>query len=567
MSHDPVAPGDGADDLLGRWLAHHDNTVVDDDASAGRPAQVPIRARPSEAAAQRLTRPSAATALAELRAEPPVDEQRGPGGVTPPSTFGVRRGLPGSADSGPTGALGRRIATSEVAELDRPSPVGFEPVILRSVRKKTEPKEEPEKKDRGGRLSRLRSRVAGPVEEAAPPEESPAVALRAEPVAVVPPPVFKAPASPPRKHVPIEDVIALATTPSLSVAAPHPQPEPQPEPQPAPQPEVQPEVEPVLPEPDTEPTPVVPEPEPQPEVDPVLPGPDTEPTPVVPDPEPLPEPQPEIQAQTVAEVEVEAEAVLPEPDLPAPADEKVPAKRRLVRARRPEPDPEPEERKRRPLVARSANPPTTGTGSGTGTGSAARGLLAAARTAAPAPTLASQARPAPKQVEPVPMLPVEPEVEAPAPAAPSMQMPTVYEFEPRRSARRFLSLMLIVGLVASGRLGYAAYLSRDTIEIGIAGIVTVATLVIWAIRAGATVTRLTVKSGQLEIARQGGRMVFDLASSYTAIEVVGRPGSKKWKVLFLRRGLAPVTVDSTMVDGREFMRVLGFFRPEVARAR
>ena len=92
-----------------------------------------------------------------------------------------------------------------------------------------------------------------------------------------------------------------------------------------------------------------------------------------------------------------------------------------------------------------------------------------------------------------------------------MQMPTVYEFEPRRSVRRFLSLMLIVGLVASGRLGYAAYLSRDTVEIGIAGIVTVATLVIWAIRAGATVTRLTVKSGQLEIARQGGRMVFDLA--------------------------------------------------------
>jgi hypothetical protein len=567
MSHDPVAPGDGANDLLGRWLAHHDNTVVDDDATAARPHRAPIAARPSEAAAQRLTRPSAAAALAELRAEPPVDGQGGLGGVTAPSTFGVRRGVPGSANSGPTGALGRRIATSEVAELDRPSPVGFEPVILRSVRKKSEPKEEPEKKERGGRLSRLRSRVAGPVEEAAPQEESPAVALRAEPVAVVPPPVFKAaapsPASPPRKLVPIEDVIALATTTSVPVAAPEAPPEPEP------QHAVVSVVTERDTEPDTEPTPVVPEPEPQPEVEPVLPEPDTEPPPVVPEPEPVPEPevQPQVQADVQPEVQAEVEPVLPEPDLPAPADVKVPGKRRLVaRARRPEPvpEPDPEAPRRRPLVARSATPASTSTSTSTGTGTAARGLLAAARAATPAPALAAQARPAPKQVEPVPMIPVEPEVEASVPSAPSMQMPTVYEFEPRRSVRRFLSLMLIVGLVASARLGYAAYLSRDTIEIGIAGIVAVATLVIWAIRAGATVTRLTVKSGQLEIARQGGRMVFDLASSYTAIEVVGRPGSKKWKVLFLRRGMAPVTVDSTMVDGREFMRVLGFFRPEVA---
>jgi len=555
MSHDPVAPGDGANDLLGRWLAHHDNPAAqDDDAATARPRRVPLAARPSEAAAQRVTRPSAAAALAELRAEPTVDGHDGLGGVTPPSTFGVRRGVPGSAHSGPTGALGRRIATSEVAELDRPSPVGFEPVILRSVRKKSEPKEEPEKKDKGGRLSRLRSRVAGPVEEPTPPEESPAVALRAEPVAVVPPPVFKSapptptaptPATPPRKLVPIEDVIALATSASL----------------PGPEPDPRPEVEPVLPGPDAERAPVVPEPEPQA----ASIEPEPEPAPVIPEPEPQPasivrEPDPQ-PAPVIPEPEPQAEAVhQPEPDLPAPAGVAVPAKRRLVaRTKRPEPD-VPEERKRRPLAARSANPPSTGTGS------AARGLLAAARAATPAPTLASQAQPAPKQVEPVPMLPVEvePDVEAPVRSAPAMEMPTVYEFEPRKSARRFFSMMLITGLVASGKLGYAAYQSRDSVEIGIAAIVTVATLVIWAIRAGATVTRLTVKRGQLEITRQGGRMVFDLASAYTSIEVLGKPGTKKWKVHLIHQGMVPVTVDSAMVDGREFMRVLGFFRPEFA---
>jgi hypothetical protein len=145
-------------------------------------------------------------------------------------------------------------------------------------------------------------------------------------------------------------------------------------------------------------------------------------------------------------------------------------------------------------------------------------------------------------------------------------MPAIYKFVPVKSVRRFLSLMLLTGLATSGYLGYGAYQSRETVHIGIAVIVTFATLVIWAIRAGATVTRLTVRRGQLEIARQGGRMVFDLASTYTAIEVVGQPGRKNWKVLFHRRGMSPVLVDSTMVDAHDFMRVLRFFRPGIGQA-
>jgi len=125
-------------------------------------------------------------------------------------------------------------------------------------------------------------------------------------------------------------------------------------------------------------------------------------------------------------------------------------------------------------------------------------------------------------------------------------------------------MMLLAALGVSGYLGYTAYQSRETITIGMAGIVAVVTLVIWAIRAGATVTRLTVRRGQLEIVRQGSRTVFDLASTYTAVEVSGKPGSKKWKVQFLRRGAPPMTVDETMVDGRDFMRILTFFRPDLA---
>ncbi len=197
----------------------------------------------------------------------------------------------------------------------------------------------------------------------------------------------------------------------------------------------------------------------------------------------------------------------------------------------------------------------------TGTGDAARGLIAAARASAPVAPKRALGRSAPPAVEPVPQPAAAAVVQAPA--STPMEMPAVYEFAPLKSSRRFLSLMLIGALAGSGYFGYLAYLTRDSVDIGVAAIAILVTLVIWGIRAGASVTRLSVRQGQLEIVRQGGRMVFDLTSRYTTIEVVGRPGSKKWKVLFLRRGVPPVVVDATMVDGREFMKILGFFRSDL----
>jgi len=276
------------------------------------------------------------------------------------------------------------------------------------------------------------------------------------------------------------------------------------------------------------------------------------------------------------------------------SEPEAPAKRRLVtRAKRPDGDPA------KPAAAKHAKPPTTGTGG------AARGLLAAARAATPvvppntrlalktdldSASPQALAEPTHEPTPPVhePAYPVvrepldhdayseEPlddahegddahdvDADAPSRAATATEMPAIYRFAPLKSARRFLSLVLLTGLVASGYLGYLAYQSRDEIQIGIAATVTFATLVIWAIRAGATVTVLTVRRGQLEISRQGGRMVFDLVSTYTPIQVIGQPGSKKWKVLFQRRGMTPVVVDSSMVDPHDFMRVLRFFRPDL----
>jgi hypothetical protein len=71
-----------------------------------------------------------------------------------------------------------------------------------------------------------------------------------------------------------------------------------------------------------------------------------------------------------------------------------------------------------------------------------------------------------------------------------------------------------------------------------------------------------VHAGQLEVVQGGGRFVFELASGYTPIEVVGAPGDRNWKVLFVRRNMDPFVIDSSMVDPQEFMEVLRRYRPE-----
>jgi hypothetical protein len=435
------------------------------------------------------------------------------------------RGLPGSAHSGPGGGPDRHYDRG-VAELDRESPLGFEPIIIGSVRKKNE-QPEPDK-EKGGRLKRLRSKVSTHDEDEAvhdavvheePTSFVPPPALKTQAGSIPPPPVFQTKAAPAvaeppaevpdeppeqkRKIVAYEDMIALATMAAL--------PEPEPEP-------TEPEPEPVL---------SVPELGTPPSVHPVL---------------------PEHQDDEVPPMS--AVVVPPTPPTTSPS-----TRRRLV-AR-----PKTDERRNRPLVARKADLSTD-------TADAARGMLAAARAATPEPRAprVSQPRTAPV-IEPVSMLPAPAAVDLAVPIAPSIEMPPVYEFTPLKGSRRVMSILLAGGLAASGYLDYGAYLSRDTIEIGIAGVVTLATLIIWGVRAGASVTRLTVRNGQLEIIRQGGRQVFDLTSRYTPIEVVGKTGTKKWKVLFLRRGMAPAIVDSTMVDSKEFMKVLGFFRPELITAK
>ena len=109
---------------------------------------------------------------------------------------------------------------------------------------------------------------------------------------------------------------------------------------------------------------------------------------------------------------------------------------------------------------------------------------------------------------------------------------------------------------------YAVYRDPNTLTVGLAAVLLVLTLTLWAIRASSPVIRLAVRSGQLEVTDAGGRSVFDLSGGFTPTEVVGAPGDRSWRVLFLRRGMEPFVVDSSMVDPHEFMETLRRYRPE-----
>ena len=318
-------------------------------------------------------------------------------------------------------------------------------------------------------------------------------------------------------------------------SAPEPEPDPGPilvaEPEPEPEPALEPEVEQLL--------------------EPVEPEQEVEPVHLVADP---------------VELDVEEQ---PQPPAPAPEPERNPGWQSfLARARR-EPEGTRPHRGRRPAGAH--------------TGDAARELVAAkARARAKVPAAAPTPAPEPMvsmaevPVAEVPVV-VDPVVVVPAPeplpttstkplVSPKdviTEMPGVYKFAPRRNSRRLLTISLLIGLVLSVYFGRIALDVKDTQSIGVAAIAVLATATVWAIRAGASVTKMQVHQGHLEVTQQGSRYVFDLASQYTRFEVHGEPGHRGWKVLFPRRGMPPFAVDATMVDPHDFMRVLRFFRPQL----
>ena len=174
------------------------------------------------------------------------------------------------------------------------------------------------------------------------------------------------------------------------------------------------------------------------------------------------------------------------------------------------------------------------------------------------PTPLAVAEPAP--VAAAVAVPVE--QRAPRAAEPEVGASTDVEFAPRTGARRFvgwLVLLAFAGLVVTTAL---AVQDPTTLTVGLAATLLVLTLALWAIRAASPATHFAVRSGQLEVMQGGGRFVLELHGGYTPIEVMGKPGDRSWKVLFVRRNMDPFVVDASMVDPHAFMEMLRRYRPE-----
>lgn len=159
----------------------------------------------------------------------------------------------------------------------------------------------------------------------------------------------------------------------------------------------------------------------------------------------------------------------------------------------------------------------------------------------------------------------EPEAPAPAVASPAdascpESPPVVEELRPRARGRRVAGVLMLLALAATAAAAYRTWPHPTTHTLGVTGLLALLTAVLAMLRSGAPVTRVTVRAGRLDIVRGESRYCFDLTDDQTRIDVVGRPGERRWRVLFHRRSLAPYVVDAAMVDPVEFTRILRHHR-------
>lgn len=259
-----------------------------------------------------------------------------------------------------------------------------------------------------------------------------------------------------------------------------------------------------------------------------------------PAPEPTPEPTPAPEPEPVREPEPEAEPAAVGEPAPEPEPEAAPTPARPAARRHPA---------RLAHLGAAASSLRSQLDRAVSGGQPAQ--PAAARAEAPTPP-ARRATPArPERPAPTPL---------PAPA--TTPLPT--ELHSPGGVRAATGLLLLLSLAATGVAGYVAYGDPTETTLGVTGVLALLSAVIWAVRASASPTHMTLQQGRLEIRSAAGRHLFDLGNPHTAIEVRGRPGSRGWKVLFHRRAMAPFVVDPSMVDPVAFTEVLLHHRPDLA---
>ena len=189
-----------------------------------------------------------------------------------------------------------------------------------------------------------------------------------------------------------------------------------------------------------------------------------------------------------------------------------------------------------------------------------KATLAAEQARAAAPPPAPAPAPAPR--------PVAAARPAPAPKTPDPKIqpegvPEMVEFRSPSSSAVITVLLGIGALVAAGIAVYEAYLDKLTTPPGLAASAVTLLLVIVVGRSKGSAGQVWLEHGVLHIDEGDSHRRFDLTTPNTRVEMVGQPGDRRWKVLFLRKGMAPYEVTARMVEPRAFVEAITPWRPDL----
>ncbi len=132
---------------------------------------------------------------------------------------------------------------------------------------------------------------------------------------------------------------------------------------------------------------------------------------------------------------------------------------------------------------------------------------------------------------------------------------------PRSSARRLLALFLTATLAGTVALGYAAVLDPTTATVGLAASCAGLLLVTWGVFASTAPVRVSIDDGVLEVVDRHGRHRFDLTTTHTPIEMVGRPGQRGWEVRLGRGAEPPLVLTARSVRPEQLVEMLRGWRP------
>lgn len=131
------------------------------------------------------------------------------------------------------------------------------------------------------------------------------------------------------------------------------------------------------------------------------------------------------------------------------------------------------------------------------------------------------------------------------------------------ATRRVTGFLLFAIVVVLALAAAVAYGDPGPATVGLVLLLVAALLAIWRLRGRHREATVVATGSRLEIMRNGGRHVFDLARRDNPVDVVGLPGDRHWRVQFHRRGMRPYVVDASMVDPEGFMRLLHAHHCEV----